>query len=488
MKRNSSHFVWFLLVTALAQLTAAQRFYDCQDVYDSGITTSGIYAIYPISSPAEFNVSCDMNVNEGIGWTVIERRVDGQEDFNRTWIEYRQGFGDLESSHWLGNDRIHSLSFTNGKKYEARIELTDAFASIAVAVYDDFSIRDNFDFYELNVGAYIGGNAGDSLSYQSGRPFSTYDAPNDGVKNVNYGERHGGGWWFDVCPQSNLNGLYYTGNGNYESLFEDGIMWKSWRGDWYSYRSVTIKLRPTTSTSVNRDEKVASRPNSKDVCRSTKKNERRVMEAPRYYDCQDLANKGYDTDGLYEVWPEKFPCQILVPCEFHNGEGWLVFQRRVDGAVDFYLRWQDYKDGFGDVFGDFWLGNDLIFNLTSTTRVYQLRVDLENLSGDWAHVIYATFRIEDEELDYTLRLGPFIEGDADDSFKFHDGKRFTTRDRDNDECSPFCNCADWNNGGWWYHDCYDCVLNGRYPERVLWKYGGQLREHKTSVMKIRPTV
>lgn len=58
-----------------------------------------------------------------------------------------------------------------------------------------------------------------------------------------------------------------------------------------------------------------------------------------------------------------------------------MFQKRFEGSVDFYLSWNDYKYGFGDVNGEFWLGLEKIHALTPDDN-NMLRVDLEDFGGN----------------------------------------------------------------------------------------------------------
>ena len=83
-----------------------------------------------------------------------------------------------------------------------------------------------------------------------------------------------------------------------------------------------------------------------------------------------------------------------------------MFQRRQDGSVDFYRDWESYRQGFGDVDGEFWLGNDYLHRLTAQGK-YQLRVDLEDFGGDKKSALYSTFLVADASDKYRLTVGGF---------------------------------------------------------------------------------
>jgi len=82
-----------------------------------------------------------------------------------------------------------------------------------------------------------------------------------------------------------------------------------------------------------------------------------------------------------------------------------VFQKRLDGSVDFYRGWDDYKRGFGNLNGEFWLGLDKINRLTKKRS--RLRVDLEDTTGKTAYAEYDFFGVASENSKYKLSLGTY---------------------------------------------------------------------------------
>ncbi|XP_066271537.1 ficolin-1-like [Branchiostoma lanceolatum] len=178
-----------------------------------------------------------------------------------------------------------------------------------------------------------------------------------------------------------------------------------------------------------------------------------------------------------------------------DGGGWTVFQKRQDGSVNFYQDWQAYKTGFGDLRGEFWLGNDNLARMTAH-GMYELRVDLEDFEGNSAYAKYSSFRVEDEIHKYRLTVGGY-SGTAGDAMAFHSSMFFSTKDRDNDNHpSNDSHCARSAKGGWWYNHCHDANLNGLYhggpfpqsmADGVSWEHWkGHYYSLKLTEMKIRP--
>ena len=100
--------------------------------------------------------------------------------------------------------------------------------------------------------------------------------------------------------------------------------------------------------------------------------------------------------------------QVLI-CVLLNILRWSqVFQRRADASEDFYRDWNTYKNGFGSVNRDFWLGNDHIHSLTSHGN-YILRIDMENFNGETRFAEYVGFSIDTESSYYTLRYTAYLE-------------------------------------------------------------------------------
>jgi len=176
-----------------------------------------------------------------------------------------------------------------------------------------------------------------------------------------------------------------------------------------------------------------------------------------------------------------------------DGGGWTVFQRRMDGSVDFYLGWESYRTGFGNLNGEFWLGNDNLHRLTGGGNM-MLRVDVEDYDAVRAYAEYTTFSVADASDNYRLAIGGY-GGTAGDSMSCSGqsaiNMMFTTKDRDNDLKSNG-NCAVVNIGAWWYRSCHCSNLNGLYQgggnaQKVTWStFRGQGYSLKHAEMKFRP--
>lgn len=206
-------------------------------------------------------------------------------------------------------------------------------------------------------------------------------------------------------------------------------------------------------------------------------------------DCWEQRMNGEVQNGLFTIYlGGSREDQLTVYCDMEaDGGGWIVFQRRMDGSVDFYRDWADYKNGFGNITGEFWLGNIALHQITSSAP-HELRVDLR--AGDEsAYAVYDDFRVEGENQQFRLRLGKY-RGTAGDSMDYHNNMVFSTRDRDTQR--RILPCAMSYRGAWWYRNCHYANLNGLYANNkdhqgVNWKtWKGFEFSIPFTEMKMRP--
>uniref|UniRef100_T1P8R6 Fibrinogen n=1 Tax=Musca domestica TaxID=7370 RepID=T1P8R6_MUSDO len=191
------------------------------------------------------------------------------------------------------------------------------------------------------------------------------------------------------------------------------------------------------------------------------------------------------------------PKSFWVTCD---GD-WTIIQRRMDGSVDFERNWQSYKEGFGDLDGEFWLGLEKIHSLTALYGGTELMIEMQDFDNVWRQAYYESFRVGNEATTYLLEVKGSIKSTAGDSFSIHSGKTFSTRDRDTDKTSSK-NCAASLRGAWWYYMCdvshNISNLNGFYynlsvvpaekpASGIVWKtFRGARYSLKFVQMKIRP--
>jgi hypothetical protein len=194
-----------------------------------------VYVIKPTGSTAT-DAWCDMTNG---GWTVIQRRQDGSEDFYRNWEDYKNGFGKRSSEYWLGLEHIYYLTINNSSLQVCleTFEIDNRDPVSAYAEYSTFRIKDESDKYRLSVGGYSG-SCGDSMSYHNNNQFTTKDSDNDPIGG-NCAVSCSGAWWYYTCYHSNLNGLYPHTNG---LVTGNGITWRlCWHN--YSLKKSVMKIR-----------------------------------------------------------------------------------------------------------------------------------------------------------------------------------------------------------------------------------------------------
>ncbi|XP_029351577.1 angiopoietin-4-like [Echeneis naucrates] len=214
-----------------------------------------------------------------------------------------------------------------------------------------------------------------------------------------------------------------------------------------------------------------------------------------HQDCTQIkAESPQSSSGAYTMFPAGVKSPFRVYCEMRADGGWTVLQMRTGPELSFSRSWADYKNGFGDVTKDHWLGLQNMFSLTKDkTKKWVLRVDLWDYEGGTAFAEYQDFKLGSEEENFKLHVGKY-SGTAGDAIRGahpgidQNGCGFSTLDRDNDNCSPCIfgdisvrECVTSFGGGWWYSSCGSAGLNGDWHpagDNIGWASGVHWRTWK----------
>ena len=173
-------------------------------VYQMRKCASGC-AVSPQFTTIIADVYCDMNTTGG-GWIVIQRNRQGSEvDFVRDWVDYEDGFGDLETDFWYGLKKMHCL--TAQGQWEMRVDYKAQNGVWDYLHYNQFKVANATDKYRLTVGGYTG-KAGDFFRGSDpavNEQFTTRDNDNDQWAEGNCAHKYPSAWWFRSCFNFNPN-------------------------------------------------------------------------------------------------------------------------------------------------------------------------------------------------------------------------------------------------------------------------------------------
>ncbi|GFR22747.1 protein scabrous [Trichonephila clavata] len=199
---------------------------DCSLQTESGIILIEVPSLGPME------VYCDTDP-EGGPWIMIQKRFNGSESFFRDWTEYKNGFGQLSSEFWIGNEALHLL--TDKRPMKLHVDMWDIQDNYLYVDYEKFHVRSEMDQYAIEISNHSG-NASDALTSHNRMGFSTFDRDND-ASSANCAVHHTGGWWYQHCHRADLNGRYSLGMTWYDEF----------RQEWLQLVRVEIKIAPVDS-------------------------------------------------------------------------------------------------------------------------------------------------------------------------------------------------------------------------------------------------
>lgn len=171
---------------------------------------------------------------------MLMRRTNGQESFQRGWMEYSNGFGSLTGDFWLGNTILSALTHEAGKTFTTKVEMKFCDGRSLTHSYQRFDFDDEQARFQSTIIRVD--NELDELSFSSGKYFHTASLHNS-VPNC--GNTHGGGgWWWSSEPNCTL--VNFTGKFGCNQPYPTNMYWQSKAGGKVirAIKSFVIKSKP----------------------------------------------------------------------------------------------------------------------------------------------------------------------------------------------------------------------------------------------------
>ncbi|KAK2151572.1 hypothetical protein NP493_2601g00004 [Ridgeia piscesae] len=125
-------------------------------------------------------------------YIVIQRRqAPFNLQFNKTWDEYKNGFGDVTSEFWLGLEKLYRITNQPYIRYSIRLEMTTATGASYYYQSDNFYIAGEKERYKIvSIGSATAKNVRSGDFFIAGHMFAT---PDKDVANK-CGATHNGFW------------------------------------------------------------------------------------------------------------------------------------------------------------------------------------------------------------------------------------------------------------------------------------------------------
>ena len=143
-------------------------------------------------------------------YIVIQRRSSPFDvPFNRTWHDYKVGFGHVTGDFWLGLDKLHAITAQPYTRYSLRIEAKLYTGGVVYVETDDFYIGDEKQQYKImSIGRVVTKTTSNLL--KKDQVFATQDKD----EKFKCGMRYNGFWYYVRVGSSYTSCSLMTLNSN----------------------------------------------------------------------------------------------------------------------------------------------------------------------------------------------------------------------------------------------------------------------------------